>query len=129
MTEAVRVNVQRVSPQASSLEADIERADFVAKLMDAQFDVAGVKFGLDALIGLIPVAGDVVSTAIGLYPLIIARKHKLGRVVIARMAMNLGVDFLVGAIPLVGDAFDVVMRANLKNVELLKKAVAKRQLR
>lgn len=129
MAEAVRVNVQRIGRETTTLEEDIARAEFVAKLMDAQFEVGGIKFGLDALIGLIPVAGDLISTGIGFYPLLIARKHGLGRVVVARMLMNLGVDFLAGAVPLVGDAFDVVIKANLKNVELLKRAVEKRELR
>lgn len=124
MADAVRVNVQRVQRQTTTLEEDVVRAEFIARLMDSQFEVGGVKFGLDALVGLIPVAGDLITMSIGLYPIFIARKHKLGRMIIARMLMNLGVDFVAGAVPVVGDALDVMVKANIKNVELLKKAAA-----
>ncbi|MBC7782605.1 MAG: DUF4112 domain-containing protein [Burkholderiales bacterium] len=126
MMEATRVNVRRVDRPVGELAADIQRARAMAKLMDSQFEVAGVKFGMDSLIGLLPVAGDAVSFAIGLYPILIARKHGLGRVVVGRMLLNLGVDFLAGAVPVVGDVVDVMVKANLKNVELLERAAEKR---
>ncbi len=124
--EATPVNVRRVTSVENDLDADLARVEVVAKLMDSQFEIAGIKFGADALIGLIPVAGDAISFGIGLYPILIARKHGLGRVVIGRMMMNLGIDFVVGLVPVVGDVADVVHKANLKNVEVLRKAVAKR---
>ncbi|HEX8322572.1 MAG TPA: DUF4112 domain-containing protein [Tepidisphaeraceae bacterium] len=127
MEESVRVKVSRVLPLTSDLGADLARAEAVAKWMDGQFKVAGVPFGFDALIGLVPVAGDAVSFCIGLYPVYIARKHKLGNIVIARMLANLGLDFLAGSVPLAGDVLDVFVKANLKNVALLKKAASKLQ--
>ncbi|MDB5326664.1 MAG: hypothetical protein JWM57_2233 [Phycisphaerales bacterium] len=128
MAETIRVEAQRVpftSNPAEDLAADLRRAEVFAKLMDSQFDVGGVKVGLDALVGLIPVAGDAVSALIGLYPLYLARKHGLGKIVMGRMLMNLGVDFLAGSVPVAGDLLDVFVKANLKNVELLKKAAAR----
>lgn len=98
----------------------------MAKLLDAQFEIAGIKVGWDAIIGLVPVAGDVATALIGVYPLHVARKHKLGRTVQARMAANLLIDWAVGAIPVVGDLFDIGFKANLKNLKLLEKAAAKR---
>ena len=128
MAETIRVDAHRVpytANPADDLAADLRRAEIFGKLMDAQFEIGGVKVGLDAVIGLIPVAGDAVSALIGLYPLYLARKHGLGKVVMGRMLMNLGVDFLAGSVPVAGDLLDVFVKANLKNVELLKKAAAR----
>lgn len=124
--QAIPVDVRRVPSARAELDADLARAEMIAKLMDSQFELGKFKFGADAIIGLVPVAGDAISFAIGLYPIFLARKHGLGRVVIGRMLMNLGVDFVVGAVPLVGDVADVFHKANLKNLALLKQAAAKR---
>ncbi|HEX8340889.1 MAG TPA: DUF4112 domain-containing protein [Tepidisphaeraceae bacterium] len=127
MTDVLPVDVRRVE-QVDDLETDIRRAEALAKMLDAQFEVAGIKFGLDAIIGLaVPVVGDLVTTAMGCYPVAIARKHNLGRVVVGRMLLNLGVDLAIGAVPIVGDLFDVWRKANLKNIAVLKAAAAKRR--
>lgn len=120
----MRVRVERAGAR-SSLEQDLAIARRLAKLMDAKFEVAGLKLGLDSLVGLIPVAGDVVSFGIGMYPVYLARKHGLGKLLVARMLMNLGTDFIVGSVPLVGDVADVFFKANLKNLKLLEDAVTK----
>lgn len=122
---AVAVNVRRVDPSLD-LDADLARARWLAHLLDAQFDIGGFKFGLDPIIDLIPIAGDVVMTLVGIYPIYLARKHKLGRSVELRMALNLGLDFLIGAVPIIGSVFDAAYRANLKNVALLERAAARR---
>ncbi|MFT3785980.1 MAG: DUF4112 domain-containing protein [Tepidisphaeraceae bacterium] len=111
----------------SSLEQDLAIARKIAQLMDAKFELASVKVGLDSIVGLLPVAGDVISFGIGLYPVFLARKHKLGKLVVARMLANLGADFLVGAVPLVGDVADVFFKANLKNLKLLESAIEKQR--
>jgi len=125
--ETVRVDVRR-AVGGTSIEADLAAARFVAQLMDAQFEVGRIKFGLDAIFGLVPVVGDVASMGIGLYPIFLARKHGLGRAVILRMWANLGLDLVVGIVPVLGDAADVLIKANLKNVALLEKH-AKRKYR
>ena len=122
----IAVSVRRVD-ESQQLEADLKIARWLATLLDAQFDIGGFKFGIDPLVDLVPVVGDVVMTLVGLYPIYLARKHKLGRAVQLRMAMNLGLDFLIGAVPVIGSVFDAAYRANLKNVELLEKAAAKRR--
>ena len=115
-------------PRPGELERDVERVRALARLMDAQFEVAGVKFGLDSIVGLIPVAGDIATALVGLYPILIAKKHNLSRVTRTRMAANFVIDLAVGAIPLAGDVFDVAYKANLKNLALLEREVEKRQL-
>lgn len=113
----------------TTLEQDLAFARVLARAMDSQFQIGPIKFGLDAVIGLVPVAGDAITLALGLYPIAIARKHKLGKLVIARMAANLGLDFLTGLVPIAGDAVDVLFKAQLKNLALLEKAAAKKGIR
>ena len=131
--ETVTVNVHRVGatpgemPAAPDLELDLARARRLAHLMDSQFSLAGVKFGLDAIVGLIPVVGDVTTAVASLYPIWVAKRHNLGTTVQARMALNVAADLLPGLIPIVGDMIDVAFKANLKNLKLLEKAAEKRR--
>jgi hypothetical protein len=101
------------------------RCDGVARLkrleqmLDRQFSLFGFRFGLDGLIGLVPVAGDVVTAGIGLYVILEARRLGARNWTVGRMLINWGIDFTVGAIPLFGDMFDMAWRSNSKNVKLL----------
>jgi hypothetical protein len=128
---AISVDVNRVnSPDRPlDLEGDIERVRKLATLLDAQFDIAGFRVGWDAIIGLVPVVGDIATALIGAYPIHIAHKHGLGRVLQTRMALNLVFDWAVGEIPLAGDLFDAAFKANLKNLALLEQAAKRRRLR
>ena len=127
-TIAVEAHRAGTQPQPGELERDIERVRTLARAMDAQFEIAGIKFGWDSIIGLVPVAGDVATALVGLYPILIARKHGLSKFVRWRMAANFAMDLAVGAVPLAGDAFDLVFKANLKNLALLEKAAERRRL-
>jgi hypothetical protein len=130
---AIAVQVRRVLPPsgggfsatASALEIDLGRARALATLLDAQFSIAGFKFGLDPIVDLIPVVGDAAMFAAGLYPVHLARKHRLGKRLQWRMIVNLAIDFLGGLVPIAGAVFDAAYRANLKNVALLEKAVGR----
>jgi hypothetical protein len=108
----------------TNLGTDLRRARILAKLLDTQFKLGGVRFGLEALLGLVPVAGDTVGALAGLYPLWIANRHKLGKGVQAKMAANLAIEFGGGLLPWVGDFFDVAFKANIRNVKLLEKAAS-----
>ena len=127
--ETVTVNARRVGerPAPPDLDADLARARKFAYLMDAQFSVAGVEFGLDALVGLIPGIGDTLTALASVYPIWIARRHNLGGNVQVRMAVNVLIDWLPGLIPIVGDLIDVAYKANLKNLKLLERAVERRR--
>jgi hypothetical protein len=100
----------------------IARIDALATLLDTAFILPGinVRFGLDALIGLVPGVGDAITTAMSLW--IVHEAHQLGAPghVIARMLGNVALDGVVGAVPLVGDAFDVMWRSNRRNMRLLQ---------
>jgi hypothetical protein len=102
--------------------ARIARIDALATLLDTALVIpgTGMRFGLDALIGLFPVVGDIITTALSLF--IVQEAYQLGAPghVIARMLGNVALDGVFGAVPLVGDAFDVLWRANRRNVRLLR---------
>jgi hypothetical protein len=100
----------------------IARIDALATLMDTAFVIPGtqVRFGLDALIGLVPGIGDIVTTLISLFIVSEARALGAPPFLIARMIANVALDGVVGAVPVVGDAFDVAFRANRRNMALLR---------
>ena len=109
------------STRPRSRGARIARIDALATLLDTALVIpgTGVRFGLDALIGFFPVVGDTITTALSLF--IVHEAYQLGAPgpVIARMLGNVALDGVLGAVPLVGDAFDVLWRANRRNVRLL----------
>lgn len=111
----------------ADLQTDLRRAQQIARLLDSQFEVAGVKFGLEAFLGLIPVVGDTVGALAGLYPIWVANRHKLGKAVQAKMAANLALEWTGGLLPWVGDFFDVAFKANLRNVKLLEAEIRRRR--
>ena len=100
-----------------------ERLRQIAELLDGQFRVPGtnVEFGLDALIGMVPGIGDILSGGISLWLIREARRLGAPRWLVARMMWNVAVDVTVGIVPLVGDVFDMAWKANRKNMELLKR--------
>jgi hypothetical protein len=100
-----------------------------ATLLDAAFGIPGtrIRFGLDALIGLVPGAGDAVAALFSAALIVQAARTGIPRVVLARMVFNTLVDTIVGAIPFLGDLFDVAWKANLRNVRLLDRFVRQGQ--
>jgi len=101
--------------------ARIARIDALATLLDTALVIpgTGIRVGLDGLIGLFPVIGDAITSALSLF--IVHEAYQLGAPghVIVRMLGNVALDGALGAVPLVGDAFDVLWRANRRNVRLL----------
>jgi hypothetical protein len=93
----------------------------LARLMDANFRIpnTSVRFGMDAIIGLIPGVGDLISLAISGYIMSTAAKLGASKYVMARMMLNTGVDAIIGAIPVIGDIFDVGFKANQRNLRLV----------
>jgi hypothetical protein len=101
------------------------KCDGVARLkrleqtLDRKFSVFGIQFGVDGLLGLIPVLGDVISAALGLYLVFEARRLGARRWTMAKMLLTWAIDLGLGAIPLIGDIFDIAFKSNSKNVRLL----------
>ena len=110
--------MQVVSNQRSA----ISNLDLLAKLMDSQFRIPGtnIKFGLDALIGLIPGAGDFATFLISGYMITVLASNGASGFVLARMVLNIIIDSLFGAIPILGDIFDVAFKANQRNITLMQ---------
>lgn len=101
----------------------LARLEALARLMDGAFVIPGtnIRVGLDAIIGVVPGIGDAISGVISSYLIWEARKLGVSRWTLARMAGNTLLDTTVGAIPLAGDVFDVMFRANMKNMALLRR--------
>lgn len=105
-------------------ERGLSEVRSLAWLLDNSIPVPGTggrRFGIDALIGLVPFVGDVVSGGIGLF--IVWRGSRLGlpRVVVLRMLANTAIDFVIGSIPFIGDAFDLWFKANTRNLGLMER--------
>jgi hypothetical protein len=98
-----------------------ERLRWLAWLLDSSIPVPGTSFtiGLDALIGLVPVLGDLVGVLLSSYIMSEAARLGAPRPLLWRMAFNVGVEGVIGIIPLAGDVFDAAWKANQKNVRLL----------
>ena len=111
-------------------QQSVTRLEALARLMDGAFVLPGtqIRVGLDAIIGLLPVAGDVISGLISSYLIWEARQLGAPKWLIVRMMANTLLDTVVGSVPVVGDAFDVMFRANMKNMTLLRRHMEKRGL-
>jgi hypothetical protein len=105
-----------------ALARDLER---LARWMDSVFRIPGVglRFGLDAILGLLPGAGDVAASIVSIYIFSAANRYGVPRVTIARMALNIAIDLIVGAFPVVGDLFDAYWKSNQRNVDLLRRHI------
>jgi hypothetical protein len=108
-------------------EQRLARLDALSQLLDVAFVLPGTKirYGIDGLIGLIPVIGDIITTAISLWVVREARALGAPWHLTTRMLGNVALDGVVGIVPFVGDAFDVMFRANVRNVKMLRKWLEK----
>lgn len=109
-------------------QAELDRLDDLADLLDSRFriPVIDVRFGLDAILGLVPGIGDLAALAPSAYLVWKAREMGVRRGVIGRMALNAGLDFAVGSVPVLGSIWDVFFKANRRNIALLRAEVAGR---
>ncbi|MGI8494053.1 MAG: DUF4112 domain-containing protein [Pyrinomonadaceae bacterium] len=82
--------------------------------------VVGWRFGLDALIGLVPNVGDTLTSLASFYILVAGVRYGVPKITILRMAFNIGLDYVVGSIPVIGDAFDFFWKSNKQNMDLIR---------
>jgi len=103
------------------------RIEGLERMLEGMIEVPGLgrKVGLDAMLGLIPVAGDLIAAAMGLYLVWEARNLGMSKWQLARMAGNVGFDTLVGAVPVAGDLFDFLYRSNTRNLKIVRKHLDK----
>ncbi|WP_342361659.1 DUF4112 domain-containing protein [Terrarubrum flagellatum] len=107
----------------------LDRLALVARVMDSAFVIPGanIRIGVDPLIGLIPAVGDMIAGAIAAWIVFEARRLGAPVTLVARMVANVVVDTVIGAVPVIGDAFDVAFKANIRNVELLRRHLERRR--
>lgn len=96
-------------------------AEWLVTLLDSRFSILGFKFGLDPLLGIVPVFGDFIAFIPSLYLVFLANHYQLPTHARNRMIFNVVLDFLVGSIPVLGFLADIAIKANEKNLKILKK--------
>lgn len=114
--------MEPLTPTEQQPDNDLGRLDSLAQLLDNRFRIPGTnfRFGLDAIIGLVPMIGDFVGLALAGYLFTIMARRGAGPLVMLRMLFNVLADAAVGLIPFLGDLFDFGFKANTRNVMLLK---------
>ncbi len=100
-----------------------QRVEALEQLLERSITLPGIRYrvGLDAVVGLVPVVGDLVTAAIGFYLVWEARNLGMPRWKRWRMVANIGVDTALGSVPLAGDLFDVLFRSNSKNLRIIRR--------
>ncbi|MFL5514759.1 MAG: DUF4112 domain-containing protein [Gemmatimonadales bacterium] len=111
--------IERLDP------ARVERLRRLAVLLDDSIPIPGTSYriGVEAILGLLPGAGDLAGGAFSLYILLQAARMGVPRPLLVRMGTNLIVDVVVGAVPVLGDLFDAGFKANMRNLALLEQQV------
>ena len=108
-------------------QIEIEKGlDDLSHYLDGLFRIPGTewRFGLDALIGLVPNVGDTLTMFPAFYILVAGVRYGVPKITLLRMAFNLGLDYVVGMVPFIGDAFDFVWKANQQNMDLIRTRAA-----
>ncbi len=125
-SEAVRQMVDSL-PLGNDLVAIRRRIEGLEKLLENTFVVPVINrpIGLDAVAGLIPGIGDVITAVMGLYLVWEARNLNMPRWKLWRMAGNVGFDALLGVVPVAGDLFDFLYRSNSRNLKIIKRHLDK----
>jgi hypothetical protein len=120
------MNEQQTPPPQQTDNQDFKHLDWLAKWMDNQFALPGTnfRFGFDAVLGLIPGAGDILGLLVSGVLLRIMLRKGAGPILMLCMLGNVLLDALVGVVPLAGDIFDFGFKANRRNVDLLKRYYA-----
>ncbi|OUL28651.1 hypothetical protein BV372_24695 [Nostoc sp. T09] len=102
--------------------ATLNRIRKLSRIMDTSIRIPGIGFriGLDPIIGLVPGAGDLISTAFSAYIIYLATRFGIPRQDLTKMIFNVGLEAVVGTVPLVGDLFDAFYKSNIRNLEILE---------
>jgi hypothetical protein len=103
------------------------RVEAMEALLEGLFVIPGTsrRIGLDSIIGLVPVVGDIVTAGMGAWIVWEARNLGMSKFQLARMVAHVGIDTMLGAVPFVGDAFDFFYKSNSKNLKIIKRHLDK----
>ena len=123
MSVADKAVIPEVIEPDEKLPQDLVALRRFAHLMDEAFVFPGTRyrFGLDALIGLIPGVGDLIGALMSTWIIAGALRHRVPPLVILRMIGNIAIDLVFGSIPVAGDVFDFLYEENVKNMRLLER--------
>ena len=112
---------------SSDPQAVRQRVEALELVLERAFHIPGTKIpiGLDSIVGLLPVVGDIITAAMGAYMVWEARNLGMSKWQLTRMAANVGIDTAIGFVPIAGDAFDFIWRSNTKNLRIIKKHLDK----
>lgn len=105
----------------------VAELDWLAALLDSRWRIPGtsIRFGVDALVGLVPVLGDAATGVVSAYIVLRARSCGAEKTLVARMLGNVLLDTVVGSVPILGSLFDVYFKANNRNIRLLRRHLVK----
>lgn len=100
----------------------LNRIRRISRLMDTAIGIPGTKFriGLDPIVGLLPGAGDLLTTGLSVYVLFLAARFQLPGTLMRSMVLNVALETVLGSVPLVGDVFDAFFKANIRNLAILE---------
>jgi hypothetical protein len=127
MTSATLREAAKTLPLGSHASDVRRRIEALEQLLERSFRIPGTnqKFGLDVLLNLVPIGGDVIGAAMGLYMVWEAQNLKMPFTATLRMLGNVAVDFLLGLVPWVGAIPDLFFRSNSRNLRIIKKHLDK----
>lgn len=123
--------LRRLAEQEPGVSRDPQairtRVEAMEKILERAFVIPGINrpVGLDAIVGLVPVVGDIATALMGAYIVWEARNLGMSKMQLTRMAANIGIDTALGAIPLAGDLFDFFWRSNTRNLRIIRKHLDK----
>jgi hypothetical protein len=117
---AKRTHHPVLRPTAIQVGRELE---VLSQLMDNQFQVPviGWRFGLNAVIDLIPEFGDIATTIVALYVLVSAVRYRVPKITLLRMGLNIAIYLVGGLVPFAGDLFDAWWKPNIRNINLLRR--------
>ncbi|NVD26408.1 DUF4112 domain-containing protein [Parasphingorhabdus flavimaris] len=123
--------LKRLAEQLPDVSRDPQavrnRVEAMEKVLERAFVIPGINrpIGVDSIVGLVPVVGDIVTALMGAYIVWEARNLGMSKMQLTRMAANVGIDTALGAIPFAGDVFDFFWRSNSKNLKIIRKHLDK----
>lgn len=123
---ALKLTEKHLAQLTDDQRREFDRARAVASWMDDRLKIGGFGVGLDGIVGIIPVAGDLLSASMAIFHLQLASKLRLGAGTMMGIVFNTLADFLIGAVPIVGDLLDFAFRSHRRNMKLIERRLAER---
>lgn len=105
-------------------EKQLNIARKISKLLDTKFTIWKFKFGLDPILGAVPIVGDVITSTLSFYIVFVAVLHRISVLKILQMIFYILIDLAIGEIPILGDVLDFAIKPNIKNMAILEKEIA-----